>query len=271
MGVRGLGAEARRARIAERVQHAGSVFVDDICREFGVSEVTARTDLSALEQEGRLTRIRGGAVAPPSVAAISYPAERVAAHLDAKRAIGRAAASLVHDGDVVFLDTGTTTLCVAEELGDRSGIVLVTADLAIASFASLNLPHARTILLPGRLWPNRLYLTGPEIRERLANIYGDIAFLNANLVDAEGSCWTEFEPDARTKRLFMDHATKAILLADASKVVMRPNEQVIRMERYPARFARLDEFEAHICEREPWQEAQPAAGSRRTVTMVAPS
>lgn len=256
----------RREAIAERIQRTGSAFTADICREFGVSEVTARADLAALEQKGALRRIRGGAISPPKTVAISYPAEREEEHLEAKRAIGRAGARLVHDGDVALLDTGTTTLQLARELRDKVGTVIVTADVAIASYASLNLPHVSTVLLPGRLWPGRLCLTGPAVRERLADIYADIAFLHADLIDGEGGCWTGLEPDARTKRLLMDHAPQRFLLADASKFHDGPVGGGLH------RFASLEEFDALICEREPWtgRGSVPDAATR-TVTMVAPA
>lgn len=236
MGARNEETRERRLRIQEHVARGGIALVTDLCREFDVSEVTIRTDLRILEQEGKVQRIRGGAVQPPKTRAISYPAERLADHVEEKEAIARAASELVHDGDVIFLDTGTTSLQLTKELRHKVGIILVTADIAIASHASLNLPHATTILLGGKMWPGKLYLTGPLAKRRLSSTYADKAFICVNGIATDGSCSVSHRSSIEVKRMLMEHANERYLIADSSKFCREAAHE----------FARLNEFDAWI-------------------------
>lgn len=81
-----------------------NISVSDIVRRFSVSEVTARHDLISLESEGKLRRVRAGAVSLSRSNAISYPEERINVQVEAKEAIAATAATLVDDGDVLVID-----------------------------------------------------------------------------------------------------------------------------------------------------------------------
>ncbi len=85
-----------------------SLQVADICERFGVSEVTAKNDLDKLEKNGKLRRTHGGAVSLTRTITVSFPDQRLNLNVEAKRAITERAASFVHDGDSLFVDTGTT-------------------------------------------------------------------------------------------------------------------------------------------------------------------
>ena len=120
-----------------------NISVSDTVRRFSVSEVTARHDLVSLESEGKLRRVRGGAVSLSRSNAISYPEERINVQVEAKEAIAATAATLVDDGDVLVIDIGTTGFYFAKALMDKRGITIITGDLAIANYASFNLPMLR--------------------------------------------------------------------------------------------------------------------------------
>ena len=126
-----------------------NISVSDIVRRFSVSEVTARHDLISLESEGKLRRVRGGAVSLSRSNAISYPEERINVQVEAKEAIAATAATLVDDGDVLVIDIGTTGFYFAKALMDKREITIITGDLAIANYASFNLPNASVVLLGG--------------------------------------------------------------------------------------------------------------------------
>ena len=124
-----------------------NISVSDIVRRFSVSEVTARHDLVSLESEGKLRRVRGGAVSLSRSTAISYPEERINVQVEAKEAIAATAATLVDDGDVLVIDIGTTGFYFTKALIDKRDITIITGDLAIANYASFNLPNASVVLL----------------------------------------------------------------------------------------------------------------------------
>lgn len=130
-GVR-LGA-ARRRKIVDLVEGRGSVAVQELSRELGVSEATIRRDLRELGESGAVTRTHGGVVNNAS-AFIDLPnEERLLVHAEEKGRIGRAAIELLSGDETVFLDAGTTALAVAENAHRRPNCRYVTTCLRIAS------------------------------------------------------------------------------------------------------------------------------------------
>ncbi len=137
---RKIAIDERRAMIVEEINRRTSLQVADICERFGVSEVTARNDLDKLEKNGKLRRTHGGAVSLTRTITVSFPDQRLNLNVEAKRAITERAASFVHDGDSLFVDTGTTAFEFVHFLYDKRDITLVTSDLSIASFADSSIP-----------------------------------------------------------------------------------------------------------------------------------
>ncbi|WP_158270295.1 DeoR/GlpR family DNA-binding transcription regulator [Mycetocola zhujimingii] len=136
----------REEAILDDLLTKGRVTVNDLATRLGVSAVTVRKDLDLLEQRSLLRRVRGGAVA-------SVPREedafesRLRTDAPAKRAIAQAAAALVNDGDVVAIDSSSTTFYLASELTSRTGLVVVTNGIRLASL--LMERSDATVILPG--------------------------------------------------------------------------------------------------------------------------
>ena len=91
-------AEERRAAILAMLEHSASVQVAELARAFGVSAVTARADLDALEEAGKLRRTHGGAVSLQKALTVSIQDKRINLNVAAKQAIAQAAIRLVEDG-----------------------------------------------------------------------------------------------------------------------------------------------------------------------------
>lgn len=136
----------RDQRILDALDARGSVQVNTLAEELGVSSVTIRKDLRELEQQRLLHRTRGGA-RPPHPQGEGAFTERMHVDARAKRAIAVEAANRVRDGDVIALDTSTTTHQLASELLQRRGLVVVTSSLPTAM-----LFHTRSdarVVMPG--------------------------------------------------------------------------------------------------------------------------
>jgi len=207
-------------RIAGLLARYGFVRVSDLAAELGVSEVTIRGDLTAMEREGRLVRVHGGAMPVPAgrETALERSADRAAAD---KAAIGRAAAALVQPGDSVYLDVGSTALAVAHALLERTDlhdVVLITGGLTIALALEPGIPRWTVVVSGGTLRPLQHSLVAPFAAPLLGALRPDLAFIGCNGVDATAGATNVNLPEAEVKRDVLAHAGRAVLLADASKL-----------------------------------------------------
>src|SRR6478672_10933368 len=118
--------EGRREQILQLLSSGEHTSVTELSQTLDVSEVTVRKDLGQLEQQGLLTRVRGGAVVSGRGRLERYFGTREQEHIDEKRRIAQAASTLVQSGQQIFLDASTTALQVARLIKDREDLVVVT-------------------------------------------------------------------------------------------------------------------------------------------------
>jgi DeoR family transcriptional regulator of aga operon len=217
----GLASLRRRERIAETVQAQGFARTTDLARELGTSEVTVRSDFDALALAGRLSRVHGGALAVDS-APVERPFEEVSSvRADAKRAIGVRAASLVHSGQCVVLDVGTTTTQIAEALLERTDltdVTIVTSGLTIALTLERAVPRFTVIVTGGTLRPLQHSLVNPLAQTVLEGIAADIAFLGCTGVDVDHGVTNVNLPETDVKRLMARTARRSYVAADGGKM-----------------------------------------------------
>ena len=142
-------ADERRAAIMEMLEHNASVQVAEIAQTFGVSSVTARADLDALAETGKLRRTHGGAVSLHKRLTVSTQDRRINVNVAAKQAIAQSAIELVNDGDTLLVDSGTTALEFVRLLDQRDGITVITADITIADYIDESMPSVDVVMLGG--------------------------------------------------------------------------------------------------------------------------
>ncbi len=204
----------RRQEILAAVR-SGAAHVADLAESFGVSEMTVRRDLQALAREGKLERVRGGAVD----AGAEPPFEQTAVQrLEAKNRIGRAAAGLVRDGQTVMIDIGTTTLQAARHLHDRR-ITVVTTSLAVCEELIPD-PGIELVLPGGIVRRNYRSLVGVLAEDSLRQLKADVLLLGTSAVDAELTVWDSTMVEVPIKRAMIAAAGRVVLLADAEKFRM---------------------------------------------------
>jgi DeoR family transcriptional regulator of aga operon len=223
-----LTAESRRARLAALVAEEGFVRVTDAAELFGVSEVTLRSDLSALERAGAARRVHGGAMAAQGErreSPVEATAERDAG---VKRAIGRRAAALVTSGSSILLDVGSTTLAVARALVARtelSDVTIVTNGLSIALALEPAIPRFTVVVTGGTLRPLQHSLVNPLAGQTLAGLHVDLAILGCNGIDTgpgdDGRVTNLNLAEAEVKRDMVAASTERMLVADGSKAGQR--------------------------------------------------
>src|SRR6266550_7382839 len=120
-------------RVLELLELRDAVTVIELSHAFAVSEVTVRNDLAILARQGLVARVRGGARAlQRGQSEVAFDV-RLRVQEDEKRAIARAAAALVGDGEAIALDSSTTAFYIALELREKQELVVVTNGLRVAS------------------------------------------------------------------------------------------------------------------------------------------
>lgn len=234
-------AEERRAAILSMLERSASVQVSELARTFGVSAVTVRADLDALEADGKLRRTHGGAVSLHKRLTVSIQDKRVNVNVAAKQAIARAALELVEDGDSLLVDSGTTALEFVRMLSRRTDITVITADVTIANFIDESLPAVDAILLGGALRKGHRYLYGQLAMRSLEVLHADKAFLCPTALVLGCGLMTNYEQMAEVKRGLMRSAGERVVLMDATKVNGRGL----------FRFAGIDEVGAIVMDADP--------------------
>lgn len=211
-------AEERREAILSMLERNTSVQVAEVADALGVSRVTVRADLDALERDGKLRRTRGGAVSLSRTLTVSIQDLRMNVNVEAKRAIARVAATFVEPGQSVLVDTGTTGLELVRALGDHGEVTIVTADLTIADYIDRSMPSAEVVLLGGALRKGHRYTSGAVAVSALSMLRPDIAFVCPTAFAPGHGFMTGYEGMAELKRAFLACAGTTYVLMDSSKV-----------------------------------------------------
>ncbi|MEP6481355.1 MAG: DeoR/GlpR family DNA-binding transcription regulator [Rhodoglobus sp.] len=211
--------EQRRRRLGALVVDRGFLRVADASVELGVSDVTLRGDLSALELAGTIVRVHGGAM--PAVAAESRLETSIDRDAAAKRHIGRAAARLVSSGQSIYVDAGSTAMALAHALVERRDLrdlVVVTSGLTIALALEPALPRFTVVVTGGTLRPLQHSLVNPFAAPMLDALRLDIAFIGCNGVHPQHGVTNVNLPEAEIKTRVLHSSARHVVMADASKL-----------------------------------------------------
>ncbi|WP_294729721.1 DeoR/GlpR family DNA-binding transcription regulator [uncultured Faecalibaculum sp.] len=216
-------ASERFSRIAELVNEKDFVSTRDLSEQMKVSEPTIRKDLEELDRRGILLKVHGGARRLRQQMILTKGAEldmsQRSRNQRQKDAVARKAASIVQDGDCVFLDGGTSVEQMMPYLQGKK-IRIVTHSLLIAQqFAD---PGSELFALGGRYIPEYKMFVGPMTEQDLAKFNFDHAFIGCAGIDLAGKTAYTAELDTMAiKQKAMDKAQKKYLLADSSKLSIK--------------------------------------------------
>ncbi|MCE4553830.1 DeoR/GlpR family DNA-binding transcription regulator [Roseateles cellulosilyticus] len=211
----------RHRRILDLLQTHHRLTTEHFAEALGVSRETVRRDLIELERSGHLARVHGGAVPPatPAPAVPPEPAylERTGLHQPQKREIARLAAALVQPGQACFLDAGSTTLALAEELARREGAIVITNSLEAATALARNTAH-EVRLLGGRLDSDVPATYGEQTVAEIGRLQVDWALVSPVGFDAVNGAMDYLWNEATVARAMLSRARQRVVLADASKL-----------------------------------------------------
>jgi DeoR/GlpR family transcriptional regulator of sugar metabolism len=207
---------SRRRALAQTVRDGHEIPVRELAARLGCSEMTVRRDLDALERDGVLRRVHGGAVGV-SLRADEVPyGVRVFEAADAKERIGRAVAALIADGETVALDSGTTTAEVARVLRGRAVTIL---PLGLRTLVDLAHDEQVHLIAPGGdVRSGELVVTGDLAEVAFERRRFDTFVLGCCGIDPLQGVTTHVPADARVKRAAVTASRRTIAVADASKL-----------------------------------------------------
>ena len=208
--------QERRSEIVDRIKQNRMIKVADLVKEYQVSVETIRRDLEYLENAGFLRRVYGGAVAGGLYSNEPVYSHREMVNYNQKRAIGAKAAELIDDGDILFIDVGTTTLEVARNLIHKKNLTVITNASLIAR-EMVQKPDCRVILLGGELRPGELSVSGYLCDQNLGNFYANKLIMGVGGVSIQNG-YTDYHPgEANTRRCMIERTDMIIAVADNSK------------------------------------------------------
>lgn len=208
--------DIRRDRILELLQQQGKVQVSQLSQELGATAVTIRNDLDALERDGYLVRVQGGALLrnrPSDRWPLATEPNRAAE----KRAIARAIVAQIPDGSTLFLNSGTTTQLLAQALEHRSNLNVVTNSLAVAMELGKN-PMIHVLLLGGEINAQYGFTYGTDAQEQLQHYQAGWAVLSVDGVSAKGGITSFHAEEMAIDRIMLSRAKQTVIAADYTKI-----------------------------------------------------
>ncbi|WP_042150151.1 DeoR/GlpR family DNA-binding transcription regulator [Paucisalibacillus sp. EB02] len=206
--------DERYSVIRNLLNKSGIVKTQDLMSMLNCSESTIRRDLDHLEEQGYLKRIHGGAKRIYHLDEELTAQEKSFKNTQEKTVIGKLAASLIEENDVIFLDAGTTTLAIIDFI-KVGNITVVTNGVQHASLLSDY--QVDTILLGGKIKASTKAMVGSSSLRNLEDYRFDKAFIGINGIDQEFGCTTPDPEEAAIKKLAIAASASSYIVADQSK------------------------------------------------------
>ena len=217
----------RKQLILDEIKEKKFLQLEEMVQLLDSSESTVRRDLDELESEGYLRRVHGGAEVVSKLQTEESIQEKSIKNVQEKRGIAQIALSLIEDGDVIFIDAGTTTELLVELL-DRRNLTVVTDSIHHA--AKLVEKNFKTIIIGGFVKQSTDASIGRAAVEQISQLNFDKAFIGMNGVD-ESFLTTPDMEEAAIKKTIIENAQKTYVLLDVSKIGQVSFAKVARIEK----------------------------------------
>jgi DeoR/GlpR family transcriptional regulator of sugar metabolism len=211
-------ASQRQSRILAELERTGAVRVSQIAELLGVSDMTVRRDLKAMQQAGMLVKVHGGArVRHEKSAAEPGFAIKSQRQQAEKESIARVAADLVEPGSAIAVSAGTTTYTLARHLGRVPDLTVITNSARVAEVIEQAGSDSTTVLLTGGQRTPSDALVGPLAVAAWRSLHVDTCFLGVHGMHPETGFTTPNLLEAETNRAMIDAASRLVVVADSSK------------------------------------------------------
>jgi len=214
--------EERLRMILDIISKEKTIVVQDLAERFNLSPASIRLDLAELHDLGLVHRTHGGAIIPSETQSIfifdnTNLKQHDKNHIEEKRKIAEAVVDLIHDGDIVMIDGGSTNHLIARQLGRKNGLTIITPSVYLLSILSQNTNG--NIFLTGGLYVSKFYdFVGEMCLENIERFNPDVAIIGIDGVSVQQGL-TLMEPATeQVKRKMISVSKNLIIPADSSKV-----------------------------------------------------
>ncbi|MBB3110685.1 DeoR/GlpR family transcriptional regulator of sugar metabolism [Paenibacillus phyllosphaerae] len=217
-----LAGEERKQTILDMLQLQGKVRTPELVARLDVSSETVRRYLEELEMEKKLKRVYGGAVKINVEREEPAYVQREVLQAEEKKRIGRAAASLIQDQDVIVIDDGTTTLQMIDSLVLRKQLTVLVTSVhtlnLLMGYKNRGVFDGELVLIGGRVNTKHYRTSGSLAMHFMNNFYVDKAFIVADGLQIDTGVTAYEDERAMLSRMFMKQAKQSIVLADHTKI-----------------------------------------------------
>lgn len=206
----------RRERIQAFLSTHKIVATADLCDLLEVSEATVRRDLEWLEGRGLIERTHGGAILNERINSEQEYQQRALRQIEEKRKIGSLAASFIEDGDIVFVNSGTTTTQLIRCIRSDVDATVITNNLIAA--LEIGEVNFEVLILGGSLQPRSISVAGPFAIQNLSQVYANKAFIGVDGISIKHGCTVPSNAEAEVVHLMLERTQGPVcVLADYSK------------------------------------------------------
>lgn len=206
----------RQLTLLAEVQRHGSMTVEQLADQLGVTLQTVRRDVQRMADEGLLTRFHGGVRLPSSTVENIAHQQRKNLHAEGKNRIANAVAAAVPNDCSLILNIGTTTEAVARALLHHSGLRVITNNLNVATILSAN-PKCEVIVVGGVVRGRDQGIVGEAAVDFIRQFKVDIAIIGISAIEADGSLRDYDFREVKVSQTIISHAREVWLAADSSK------------------------------------------------------
>lgn len=204
-------------KIQELLDDSHSISINKLCDIFEVSKNTIRRDIAELEKRGTIKKVYGGIMLNPINNAPEPFAARVVKNSLQKKQIARIAAELVCNGDVIYIDSGTTTVHMIPYLAEKSNITIVTASMDVINAASAY-SQLNVIATGGALYLPSKAFVGASVLTCLSNYNIAKTFFATTGISLENGVTNASPLECEIKHYLAQKNNTKVLLIDSSKI-----------------------------------------------------
>lgn len=207
----------RLERILIRINENAYVTINELMLWFNVSKPTIMRDLTKLENQGLINKTHGGATSLYPKTKFEPTHSMKESHaIDKKHQIAKKAIQFIQPGETILIDSGSTTLLLAQQLVFFNDVTVITNDLKIAMTLSEN-ENIDLVVLGGQKRKGVYSLIGSIPENILVNLYVDKVFIGADAIDFDKGITNSNLDEVNLKKIMLQISNKVILLADSSK------------------------------------------------------